>query len=229
MRSVWLLTMTFVGIAWACLPMLRAQERGGFEDIFDGKSLNGWRGKPGFWSVSDGAITGETTQQNPIDRNTFLIFDKTASDFELRAKVRILAGNSGIQFRSVDLGDFVVHGYQTDVDSTEKYLGDLYDEGGRGILAKGGDKVEIDEDGKKVVIGKTGDRRKILGAVRWKKWNDYRVIVRGNRIIQKINGILTVDVVDRDKNARRDGILALQLHAGVPMLVQFKNLELKKF
>lgn len=36
----------------------------GFRSIFDGKTLDGWDGNPNFWSVSDGAITGKTTE-NP--------------------------------------------------------------------------------------------------------------------------------------------------------------------
>ena len=37
----------------------------GFEKIFDGKTLKGWNGDPKFWSVKDGAITGQTTKENP--------------------------------------------------------------------------------------------------------------------------------------------------------------------
>ncbi len=200
-----------------------------FKDIFDGRSLDGWRGKSQFWSVRNGAITGETTEKNPTDGNTFLIFGSSVADFELRLKVRIVGGNSGIQFRSVDMGNFVVHGYQTDIDSTEKYLGDLYEEGGRGILAKGGERVDIGEDGNKVVVGGIHGRHEIAAAVRWQDWNSYYVIAKGNRFLQEINGIQTVEIVDRERSkVRAEGILALQLHAGPPMLVQFKDIQLKR-
>jgi hypothetical protein len=200
-----------------------------FEEIFDGKSLNGWSGKSQFWSIRDGAITGQTTDQNPTDSNTFLIFRNNVADFELRWKVKISSGNSGVQYRSIDMNDFVVHGYQADIDSTEKYLGDLYDEGRRGLLARGGDKVEISENGNNVVVGKTNDRKKIARAVRWGDWNDYRVTAMGNRFVQEINGLKTVDVIDNENGkARAEGVLALQLHAGPPMLVQFKEIKLKR-
>ena len=42
--------------------------------LFDGKSLDGWDGNPKFWSVEDGAITGQTTKENPTKGNTFLIW-----------------------------------------------------------------------------------------------------------------------------------------------------------
>ena|ERR1700738_506403 len=124
------------------------------------------------------------------------------------------------------MGDFVVHGYQAVIDSTETYLGDLYDEGGRGPLAKGGEKVEIGEDGDKAVVGKTNDRQEIARAVRCEDWNG--VIAMVNRFAQEIDGLQTVEIVDREQSkARAEGILALQLHAGVPMLAQFKDIQLK--
>lgn len=228
MRSIWLPAALALGLVCTALASSVADPDDGFENIFDGKSLDGWRGKSPFWSVRDAAITGETTEKNPTEGNTFLIFKNNVADFELRLKVKILNGNSGIQFRSVDVGNFVVHGYQTDIDSTVKYLGDLYEEGGRGVLAKGGNRVEIREDGSNVVVGKNHQIDTISAAVRWQDWNEYRVIARGNRIVQEINGLQTAEVVDKEQNkARTEGILALQLHAGPPMLVQFKDIQIK--
>jgi hypothetical protein len=218
-------------LAMVCLVASspRADARDRFESIFDGKSLNGWRGNNQFWSVRDGAITGETTEKNPTDHNTFLIFQSHVGDFELRLKMRILAGNSGIQYRSIDLGDAVVQGYQADMDAEGKFIGDLYEERGRGLLAKWGEKIEIGEDGKRVVVGKTTDRDKVTKAMRWGDWNEYRVVAKGPRLVQQVNGFKTTEVVDRElKKSRAEGILALQLHAGPPMLVQFKDISLKR-
>jgi hypothetical protein len=97
------------------------------------------------------------------------------------------------------------------------------------VLAKGGNKVEIREDGSKVVVGETTALDDIAKAVQWQDWNDYRVIAKGNHLVQDINGLQTIDVVDRDANrSAREGVLALQLHAGKPMCVQFKDIELKR-
>jgi len=229
MRSIWLsagVVVSLVGLPPAAWP---AENDAGFENIFNGKSLDGWRGKSQFWSVRNGVITGETTDSNPTDGNTFLIFGSNFADFELRLKVRIVGGNSGIQFRSEDMGNFVVHGYQTDIDSTEKFLGDLYEEGGRGALAKGGERVEIAEDGTKRVVGTTHNLLEIAATVRWQDWNDYHVIAKGNHLVQEINGLQTVDLIDNELNkSHKDGVLALQLHAGAPMLVQFKDIQIKR-
>ena len=132
------------------LLCVRAAEEEGFKSIFNGKDLSGWEGKPEFWSVRDGAITGETTAENPTKGNTFLIWrDGKVDDFELRLKFRIVNGNSGIQYRSKDLGDFVVGGYQADFEAGKTYSGILYEERGRGILAERGQKVVIQPDGEK--------------------------------------------------------------------------------
>ena len=100
----------------------------GFVSIFNGTSLEGWEGTPEFWSVQDGAIVGQTTAENPTKGNTFLIWRQgTLDDFELRLKYRITGGNSGVQYRSKDYGDFVVGGYQADIDSGTTYSGILYE------------------------------------------------------------------------------------------------------
>ena len=40
-----------------------AADDAGFQQLFNGKDLAGWDGDPKFWSVRDGAITGETTPE----------------------------------------------------------------------------------------------------------------------------------------------------------------------
>ena len=197
--------------------------------LFDGKTLEGWSGNEKFWSVKDGAITGQTTAENPTKGNTFLVWKGgEVKDFELKLKFKIIGGNSGIQYRSTDLGDFVVGGYQGDIEAGDKYIGILYEERGRGILAERGQKVVIGPDGKKEVVGKTGDAKEIADAVKKEDWNEYEVIAKGNHLIQKINGLVTVDVTDNDSSkAKASGILALQLHAGPPMTVQFKDIQYK--
>lgn len=208
---------------------LAADEKEGFQPIFNNKTLEGWSGHEKFWSVKDGTITGQTTKENPTSGNTFLIWKDQVGDFELRLKFKIVGGNSGIQYRSFDKGNHVVHGYQADIDSGDQYIGILYEEGRRGILAERGNKVEISETGEKKVVGKTEDSAAILKDIKKEDWNEYVVIAKGNHLIQKINGHTTVDVTDNEKEkSTASGILALQLHAGPPMKVQFKEIELKK-
>jgi hypothetical protein len=212
------------------LAAAHAADNDGFKAIFDGQSLAGWEGNEKFWSVKDGAITGQTTADNPTPGNTFLLWkDGELKDFELRLKFKIVGGNSGIQYRSTDKGNYVVHGYQADIDSGDTYIGILYEEGGRGILAQRGEKVAIGADGKKQVTGKTGESKEIAAAVKKEDWNEYVIIAKGNHLVQKINGHTTIEVTDDESGkAKGAGILALQLHAGPPMTVQFKEIEIKE-
>ncbi|HVM51545.1 MAG TPA: DUF1080 domain-containing protein [Candidatus Acidoferrum sp.] len=210
----------------------------GFVRIFNGKDLTGWDGSPKLWSVKDGAITGQTTAENPAQRNTFLVWTNgTVGDFELRCSFRLVPGdargfaNSGVQYRSkvVDPSYWVVHGYQADMEAGPTYTGILYEEGGRGIMAGRGEKVVWDKDGKKQVVGSVGDAAAIEASVKKGGWNDYVIIAKGNHLQQWVNGKQTIDVTDEDEAKRAmNGVLALQLHAGPAMMVQFKDMRLKK-
>ncbi len=208
------------GAAWA---------EEGFEPIFDGKTLEGWEGKEGFWSVEDGAITGKTSEENPLDSNTFLIWRAAkVADFELRFKIRLVGGNTGLQFRSKEVEPFVIAGYQADFDAAGEWVGVLYDEKGRALLAERGTRVIIWGDGSKQVMEQITPEKDILDSIKKEDWNDYTIIAKGNRIIQKINGLTTVDVTDAEEgDKRKEGLLALQLHTGEPMKVQIKDVRLK--
>lgn len=203
----------------------------GFKPIFNGSDLKGWEGNPKFWSVKDGAIVGQTTAENPTKGNTFLIWrDGTVDNFVLRFKYRIKGGNSGVQYRSKDLGNWVVGGYQADFEAGKTYSGILYEERGpRGIMAERGTKVVVDENGKKNVVAKIGDSAELQSKIKNEDWNDYEVTAEGFHFVHKINGNVTADVTDNDaKNRKESGILALQVHAGPPMTVEFKDIQLKR-
>ena len=218
-----------LGLSSSLFAEENAKPEDGFKALFDGKTLKGWDGNPEFWSVQDGVITGNTTKEKPTKGNTFLIWraGKTG-DFELRLKYRIVGGNSGIQYRSEEVDKWVMKGYQADFDASLKYAGILYEEKGRGILANRGKKVEIDNNGKIKETGSTTSEKKILDAFKKEDWNDYRVVAKGNHLIHEINGNVTVEVVDNHEAKRKmSGLLALQLHAGPPMTVQFKDIQLK--
>src|SRR6185436_13302660 len=169
--------LPFAALLWtlALPPFLTAEDKvvkdGVFEPLFDGKTLEGWSGNEKFWSVKDGCITGQTTADNKTDGNTFLIWKDKVSDFELRVKFKIVGGNSGIQYRSTDKGNHVVHGYQADIATEDQYMGILYEEGRRGILAQRGNKVEITAKGEKKVVGKTEDSAAIPKDIKKEDWN----------------------------------------------------------
>ena len=205
----------------------------GVKDLFNGKDLSGWKGNLELWSVKDGAITGRTSADKPLKFNTFLVWDGgEVDDFELDLDYRIEGekANSGIQYRSklIKADDFVVGGYQADIDATLTFAGINYEEKGRGIIAKRGTRSTIDAEGKIQAeeIAKDEDLKKVIKSG---DWNHYRVVAKGNKLSHSINGTLMSETIDNqaDKAAKK-GILALQIHVGPPMVVQFKNIRLKQ-
>jgi len=227
----------------ACALCLSTSLYAAEKPIFNGKDLTGWEGQPGFWSVKDGCLTGQTTAENKVKENTFLIWKAgEVSDFQLTFKYRIVDkdgatngfGNSGVQYRSkvVKPEYSVVAGYQADFEVGKTYSGILYEEKGRGILAQRGQKVVINEGDKpdKPKIDVTGALEKseeIQAAIKPGDWNEYRIVAIGGHLQHFINGHQTVDVTDNTAIGAKSGVLALQLHAGDPMMVQFKDLVLK--
>ena len=96
-------------------------------------------------------------------------------------------------------------------------------------MATRGEKVRWTPDNKKEILGSIGKAADIEASLKKGDWNDYVIIARGNHLQQFVNGKPTIDVTDECEAKRAmSGILALQLHAGPPMMVQFKHLRLKK-
>jgi hypothetical protein len=179
---------------------------GEFRPLFDGESLAGWHGDSELWSVEHGVIVG-TTNHKPIKENTFLISDAKYGDFTLRLKFKLRNGNSGVQFRAEELPGFVVRGYQADI-ADNQFMGILYDEKGRGIL------VEVDPE-------------QVRPHLKPNDWNEYQITVDGPHITQELNGFKTVSYEEKSPRAPTEGIIALQLHVGPEMRVEFKDIELK--
>jgi hypothetical protein len=210
----------------------------GWEVLFNGRDLTGWTGNPALWSVRDGAITGVTRADPKLTHNTFLVYQgESFGDFELMLSYRIVNGNSGIQYRSKveSQGEFgpIVGGYQADFEAGRTYSGILYEERGRGILANRGEKTVIrqGDDGKTriEVVGSVGESDAIQASIKPEDWNHYRIVARGNHLQHFINGLATVDVVDEQAlRAATTGVLALQIHVGPPMTVQFKDIRIRR-
>ncbi len=195
--------------------------------LFDGKTLKGWTGNPDLWTVEDGVIVG-STMKNKTGKNTFLILeDIEAADFTLTYEAKLEGGNnSGVQYRSKvkDAATWSVIGYQADMHPKPQFVGMLYGEGlGRGIIAKRGDKTVIDEEtGKSKVL----ETKKDLTPIDLTKWQTYTITATGNHLVHKVNGEVTVDLKDTHKDNLSSGVIALQVHAGKPMKVSFRNIQL---
>ena len=199
-------------------------------DLFNGKDLSGWIGKDQFWRVENGAIIGETTAENPTPANTFLIWKGgEVRDFEFSCQVKFQGNNSGVQYRSKavgDLKDCVLTGYQADLHPKQEFFGMLYGEkyGKRGIIARRWQKADARGDKDVKILGSVGDKTELDGA----KWNKLTIVAVGNRLIHKVNDVVTVDVTENHPNAIAKGHLGLQLHRGAPMKVEFKALKYRK-
>ena len=200
-------------------------------NLFDGKTLTGWSGLAANWRVEDGVITGENTADKPLKNNTFLVCDKKVSDFELNLEFRIMGGNSGIQYRSklIDAEKFIVGGYQADIDANKRYMGINYEERGRGIMVERGEIVAVNDQGAKSKIGTCGDATALLGRIKFDDWNRYKIVAKGSKLQHYINDMLMSELLDNESAKRSaEGIIALQVHAGPPMKVQFKNITINE-
>ena len=215
------------------------EETGEFVSLFNGIDLIGWDGDPQLWSVKDGVIHGETTEENAAQGNTFIIWkDGTTKNFELRLSFRCNAtNNSGIQYRSKHItadnvrNKWVVRGYQHELrneTTLPNVSGFIYDEGGkRGRICLVGEKAAWEADGKKVTEALI-DQDGWMELFKLDDWNDVIISAKANHIQHYMNGRLILDFTDLDPNLTLlEGILALQLHAGKPMWVEFKEIRLK--
>lgn len=186
----------------ACSALLIAADVGAAVNqagtpIFDGKTLTGWKtlGGGADYKVIDGAIVGSSRPGVP---NSFLVTEKSYGDFILELDVRQDVGptNSGVQFRSLSTPEFEngrVHGYQTDIDPSERqWSGGIYEEAQRGWFYTG----EMNPPGK--ALYKFG------------QWNHYRIEAIGPRLRVWINGAPAADVIDGGKPS---GFIGLQVHS----------------
>ncbi|MBI1358382.1 MAG: DUF1080 domain-containing protein [Acidobacteria bacterium] len=197
----------FLTLAAAFAAPLGAAEEG-FEPLFDGASLAGWDGDESIWRVEDGCIVGRSPG---IRKNVFLATAQRYQDFVLRLEVRLLRdiGNSGVQFRSErDPNSTEMIGYQADIGPG--WWGNLYDESRR--------RKNLAE----------ADPKLIEQVVRKDDWNDYEVRAEGGSIRLTLNGRTTVEYKEPDAAMARSGRIAVQVHAGPPLEVRFRNVRLRK-
>lgn len=165
-------------------------------NLFDGKTLNGWKQLNGKakYSIEKDEIVGTTVADTP---NSFLCTEKEYGDFILELDLKVdNSMNSGVQFRSLSKADYKdgrVHGYQMEVDPADRaWSGGIYDEGRRDWLYT----LNNNQIGRK--------------AFKKDAWNKYRIEAIGSTIRTWINGIPTAHLID---DMTDKGFIALQVHA----------------
>ena len=168
-------------------------------ELFDGKTLAGWSGADGLWSVEQGEIVGRAKD---LEHNEYLISDHDLRDFRLVLEIQLTpdSGNSGIQVRSQPFEEHSMQGFQ--VDAGQIHWGTLYEVHGRNALVTD-----------------------VPSAHRAGEWNTYEILYTGSRIQVALNGIQTIDLDDEQGAAH--GRLGFQLHQGQSMIVRFRNLKLE--
>jgi len=230
----------------SCVSQKKGEK--GFVKIFDGKTLDGWKGDPTYWRVEDGTMTGEITPSTLLKTNSFIIWQGgQPGDFELKGEFKITeAGNSGINYRSDQLTDvpYALRGYQADIDGKRTYTGQNYEERKRATLAYRGEISTINaHDGNasmetmrknnnwtnRTVTGSLGTSDELKTSIKPEDWNNFHIIAKGNRLQHYINGKLMSDVTDNDAiSGMKKGLLGVQVHVGPPMRVQYRELLLKE-
>ncbi len=225
------LTVFLTALGSLAAGSLHAEET---KSLFDGKTLDGWKAPVmSYWSVNDGAITATSSKENPCDHNQFLVWQGgEIANFELTLKFRIEGtekANSGVQVRSQVEADGHVKGYQVDIaDPAAPYLGAVYDEKGRKMLANRGYRTVVNVDGSMNSTPLSADDPDaVLESYKVGEWAEYRIRFIDNKLEVFLNGVQTSEVIDHQKEEREmSGVLALQLHSGPPMTVQFKDIKL---
>jgi len=197
--------------------------------LFNGKDLTGWEGAPGWWWVEDGALTSESTAEKPCKAANYLYWmGGQPKDFELTAEFILSEkGNSGIQIRSEARPNWDTYGFQADMTGDGELVGFIYHHK-HGLIAGRGEDVTLDAEGKRVVKP-LGDPAELLKSYKKNEWNLYRVVCRGELIETYINGVKMCRFTGNGKEEVKGGLIALQMHPGPPMKVQFKNIKLTEF
>ncbi len=156
--------------------LTRQEASEGFELLFDGQALDGWRGYgrddlPGGWSAEDGAIayTPEVEGGDIITRDTF-------TDFDLRLEWRISpGGNSGIMYGVVEGPEYSYY------SGPEMQVLDNagHPDGGDALTSAGADYG---------LYAPSADVTRPVG-----EWNEVRIVRRGNHVEHWLNGMKIVE------------------------------------
>jgi hypothetical protein len=188
------------------LPIIHAEPI----PLFDGKTFVGWEGDTEHtWKIEDGTFTAGELDRKQV-ANNFLATKKSYGNFELTLEVKIAGTegfvNGGIQFWSERLpNSHEVRGFQADFGSG--YDGALCDEcrrSGRDIIRP---------------------TKKIHAqALKKDQWNVYRIRAEWPHIELWLNGVKTIDYIEKDTTIPRQGIFAVQIHGNAKTKIWYRKL-----
>ncbi|HEV7402528.1 MAG TPA: PVC-type heme-binding CxxCH protein [Chthoniobacteraceae bacterium] len=221
------------GAAMLALLASAPAETPSAQSLFDGKTLTDWSGNLEYWRVQDGTITGQIPEGQSLKRNEWIWWKGAVGDFDLSVEFRITGGpsaNSGIQYRTRRKPDGEAAGYQADLDDGKVWLGRIYEESGRALIAERGTRVSIAPDGRRWSEA-FAEPASLASVIHKDDWNTYRVVARASHVETWINGVLFSQLDDHQADkAAFTGQLAFQLHAGPgPAKIEFRNVLLTPF
>tara|TARA_B100001093_G_scaffold191107_1_gene183636 strand:+ start:637 stop:1245 length:609 start_codon:yes stop_codon:yes gene_type:complete len=197
----------FSALSLMLLVPITATAEPPWKDLFNGRDLDGWHPVPGGkWEVLNGTILGTSPRSEP--RHGLLMTDKRFKNFRVRAKFKVTSGDSGFYFRVEKTKTHVsVRGFQAEVDNS-KEVGGLYETSMRAWVRK-------------------PDPAVISKLVKPGAWTDLLVTAIGDTITVSLNGAKVTELLN-DAKCLKEGHIALQLHGGQDMRVQFKDLAIQE-
>jgi 3-keto-disaccharide hydrolase len=203
-----------------CVPALKSADNTapeGFDLLFNGKDLSGWKvnegGKMDKWGVDKGVLYVQGAGGG------WLMTEKEYGDFELQVEFKIPEkGNSGVALRSPMKGDPAYVGMEIQIlDDAwhKKNLKDLKPVQLTGSIYG--------------VVPPSKDANKPIG-----EWNKYVITAKGRKVTIELNGVKIVDAnLDdhKDQFEAHSGLKAEKGHLGLQShseRVEFRNIYVKE-
>lgn len=174
-------------------------------NLFNGENLKNWTiyGTEK-WYVEDGQLICES---GPDAGYGYLATNKYYDNFILELDFKQEAnGNSGVFIRSTVDGT-TVSGWQVEVAPPGSFTGGIYESYGRQWLIK----PELEKD----------------KALKFGDWNHMKIKVDGDNITTWLNGTEMISLTD-EIIGKGKGSIALQIHDGGGIKVNWKNIVLTK-
>jgi hypothetical protein len=196
-----LLLASPLGLLLPALPAAAADESP--SSLFNGRDLSGWKAPASnvIWRVADGMLIGQSDEKRS---GSMLYTERSYSNFVFETEVRWQGDcDSGVMFRKPELQ------LQLGVSrSLKTEMTCCFYTGGKDLYPQAGRAKELEKH------LKPGD------------WNRIRLEVIGATYTVWLNGVQVTQFTE--PKYANPGPIGLQVHAGVTMRVEFRNLRVKE-
>lgn len=205
----WLAVLTLAGLVGfnATLPTWAGDPPGAWTPIFNGKDLTGWKApQPNpFWKVVDGVLVGENDEAK---KGSMLWTEKSFRNFVIECEARWSGEiDSGIMLRKSADGKRELQMQMGISRSQKRDLTGSFYTGGKEKYPEAGQVKDLEK------------------FIKLDAWNHYRLEARDDTFTVWLNGKEAVKYVNANYAAA--GPIGLQIHPGLSMKVEFRNVRLK--